>query len=337
MNFDERVRRKNEFDASIVYGTGVFNKLTGRDSLLNEREKNDDQWLNETTGIVDQKYTEPRTCPLCGNDISTTLFIKSGFPHVKCSSCQLVYVNQMLTEKEYEKLYSTESEWANILQNEHQIKMQTLESNYSLDIVELYLDKTTLTAICDIGCGPGTLLNEAKKRGYDVLGIEPNSNYHSALKEKEIEYVGEYFPLKTEVPQKFDCMFLLNVLEHMRNPIEVVLYAKKILKKNGLIYISVPCIDALVNRIMHEKAGAFGGHSHLQLFGIETIQTFLKKTGFEILEYETIITELGVIHNYLHYENPYFGEIREMFNFLSPEIIYKNHLARNVNIVGRIQ
>jgi hypothetical protein len=123
----------------------------------------------------------------------------------------------------------------------------------------------------------------------------------------------------------------------MRKPLEIVLEIKKLLKQRGIIYISVPCIDALVNRIMHEKAGVFGGHTHLQFFSIKTLSMFLEKTGFEVLEYETIITEMGTIKNYLSYKDPYFGDNADELDFLTPEVIYKNHLARNVNMAGRLK
>lgn len=85
---------------------------------------------------------------------------------------------------------------------------------------------------------------------------------------------------------------------------------------------------------MHEKAGVFGGHSHIQFFSIKTLSMFFKKAGFEVLEYETIITEIGVVKNFLSFKDPYLGDNADALNFLTPDLIYKNHLARNVNMVG---
>lgn len=337
MNFRERVRRRNEFDASLVYGTRKFNLLTGRDKHAEYRKKSDNRWTDSHTGIIKRRFLEYRNCPLCGENNFKTLFLKSGFPHVKCHFCELVYVNPILNQKEYAKLWKVEDSWESILENKHQVKMQTLEASYSLDVINLYLNKKVKhIKICDVGCGPGTLLIEAKKRGYGVFGIEPNKKTHKLLKENGIGYTGEFFPLKSEISTKFDCIFILNSLEHMRCPLTIVKEIKKLLAKDGLIYISVPNSDALVNRVMQEKAGVFGGHSHLQFFNSKTLSALLKKAGFKVLEYETIITELGVIKNYLSFEDPYFGNNRDAFNYLTPEIIYKNHLARNLNMVGRL-
>jgi hypothetical protein len=87
---------------------------------------------------------------------------------------------------------------------------------------------------------------------------------------------------------------------------------------------------------MHEKAGVFGGHSHIQFFSILTLSELFRKAGLKVLDYVTIITEIGVIKNYLSFLDPYFGENPDNLDFITPELIYRNHLARNLNMVGRI-
>lgn len=339
MGFNERVKRRNEFDASLVYGTRKFNLLTRRDEHIGHRERSDEQWMDRATGVISEIFSETRNCPLCDSNNYQTLFIKAGFPHVKCTGCGLAYVNPILNKEEYAKLWRTEDSWENVLESPDQIKMQALEANYSLDIAELYINEKHVSdiTICDVGCGPGTLLAEAKKRGYYAFGIEPNRRCHKALAEKRVDYIGDFFPLKTKVEHLFDAIFLLNTLEHLRDPIQIMSEIRKLLKPSGIIYISVPCIDALVNRIMHEKAGVFAGHSHIQFFSAETLSALLNKTGFDVVEYETIITEIGVIKNYMGFKDPYFGDVTGGFDFITPEIIYKNNMARNINMVGRLK
>ncbi|RKX93182.1 MAG: hypothetical protein DRP84_08900, partial [Spirochaetes bacterium] len=305
---------------------------------LDYRKKNDNRWTNPATGIIYDRYAEYRKCPLCGDDDYDVLFIKCGFPHVKCRNCTLVYVNPILNKEEYEKLWSHEDSWEDVLETEEQRGLQAIEANYSLDIVNLYIKEKNpeKISICDIGCGPGTFLREAQKRGYYVFGIEPNKRCHKFLKEFNIDFIGDFFPLKGKIDKKFDCVFVLNTLEHLPNPLEVVQDVRTLLKSNGIIYVSVPNIDALVNRIMHEKAGVFAGHSHIQFFNIKTLSELFNKAKFEVLEYETIITEIGVIKNYLNYKDPYFGEGGDSFDFLTPEFIYKNHLGRSLTMVGRL-
>jgi SAM-dependent methyltransferase len=335
MDFKERVRRRNEFDASLVYGTKQFNLLTGRDKHANWRNKHDDQWLDPATGLIRERFARTRKCPLCGSDKHELMFIKSGFPHVRCSGCSLAYVTPILNQEEYVKLWSAEDSWEEVLESTPQVKMQTLEAKYSLDIAEQHLTDKKDVSICDVGCGPGTLLEEAKRRGHKVFGIEPNVRCHKVLARKGIDHLGDFFPLKKLPDMAFSCVFLLNTLEHLHDPLGAIAEVKKMLKPGGLLYISVPTIEALVSRIMHEKAGVFGGHSHVQFFDIKTLSLLVEKAGYSVVEYETIITEIGVIKNYLGYCDPYFGDTPDKFDFLTPEAIYRNHMGRNLNLVAR--
>lgn len=340
MDFAERVQRRNEFDASLVYGTRRFNLLTRRVQHYRHREKHDDHWIDTRTGVIARRYAKRRDCPLCGAPAreAEPLFIKSGFPHLRCLRCTLMFVSPILNEREYSKLWSAEDAWENVLESGPQIRMQRLEGRYSLDVMEMFLKKLrSQAAICDLGCGPGTMLIEAKKRGYYVFGVEPNVRCHKILARNGIDYIGGFFPLRSLPARKFDCVFLLNALEHMQDPFETLREAKKLLAPKGLIYISVPSADALVSRIMHEKAGVFGGHSHIQFFNAMTLARLLKKAGFAVLDSETIITEIGVIANHLGYKHPYLGDEAQVPSFLTPEAIYRDHLGRNVNVLARLK
>jgi len=334
MDFRERIRRKNEFDASLVYGTQKFSVLTKLDKHFECVKQRENQWTNPKTGIIHDRYAEYRNCPLCEANEFETLFIKYGFPHVKCNRCGLVYVNPILNKNEYAKLTRVKDSWEDVLETEDKVKTQALEANYILDIVESYLNKKD-ARICDIGCGPGTLLGEAKKRGYRILGVEPNKRYHRLLGKKGVDYIGDSFPLRQNISEKFDHMFLINTLEHLREPLEIVREAKKLLEPSGIIYVSAPNIESLVTRILHEKSGTFGGEEHIQFFSRKTLSSLLEKAGFEILEYDTVLTESGAIRNYLGFKDPYFGGDADGVSLFSPEFIYKGFLGSKLHLVGR--
>lgn len=339
MDGDERLRRKNEFDASLVYGTRKFNILTGRDLYAEYRKRTDDAWKDPEGDKLYDAFVEYRNCPLCGANDNTAVFQKSGFPHVLCNICDLLYVNPVLKPEVHLNVYDKEGLYERVLESKEQLEMNRLEFKYYLDVVKMYLDKEENIKICDIGCGPGDLLGEAKKRGFYVLGIEPHKASHKALTEKGIDYVADYFPLKEKLDMKFNCVFVLNTLEHVNNLSEFLSYISMILESKGLLYISTPNVNAMINRVLHEKAGAFGGHTHLQLFKKDTLCLLMEKNGFEVLECETVITELGAIKNYLSFKDPYFGDNRDedVLEFLTPSVIYKHHLGRSLNVVSRLK
>ncbi|MDR2947218.1 MAG: class I SAM-dependent methyltransferase, partial [Candidatus Adiutrix sp.] len=91
-----------------------------------------------------------------------------------------------------------------------------------------------------------------------------------------------------------------------------------------LFLILVPNVHSLVSRLLHEKSNTFGGHSHLNHFSPHTLTALLAGAGLEVVEMETVITELGTINNYLAFEDPYFGEAGSFWAGLTPALLHDN-------------
>lgn len=51
----------------------------------------------------------------------------------------------------------------------------------------------------------------------------------------------------------------------------------------------------------------YDGLEHVNLYGVNTIKQ-LAKCDLEVLDLKTVISEIGVINNFLGYENPYLNE-----------------------------
>jgi hypothetical protein len=128
---------------------------------------------------------------------------------------------------------------------------------------------------------------------------------------------------------------LWEVLEHINDVNKFLTNVYKIMKTGALLYICVPNIDALVTRIMHEKSGTFAGYSHVNFFNINTLGQLCKKHGFQILETDSFISEIGTIKNYLCYQDPYNGNADLSLDFLTPEYLYENNLGSRIAMLCR--
>ena len=136
-------------------------------------------------------------------------------------------------------------------------------------------------------------------------------------------------------PNSVDVVTTWEVLEHINEPNEFIGQIRNILKPGGLLFVCVPNINALVTRILHEKAWTFGGHAHVSFFSIETLSRLLEKHEFEILETDTVISELGTIKNYLSYEDAYSGESSLELDFLTPAYLYEHNLGSRIFMLAR--
>ena len=148
--------------------------------------------------------------------------------------------------------------------------------------------------VLDVGCGKAILAAELKKNGNRVTGID-------VLPEVSAEGVlEEYFSADLdsgigEVIQKlkgkrFDRVLLLDVLEHLRHPEQILQQCHEVVKWDGNLIVSVPNVANITVRLML-LAGEFNytergilDKTHLWFFTRKTARRFMERNGYKILE-----------------------------------------------------
>jgi 2-polyprenyl-3-methyl-5-hydroxy-6-metoxy-1,4-benzoquinol methylase len=132
--------------------------------------------------------------------------------------------------------------------------------------------------ICDVGCGAGDFLRDAKELAKSVSGVELQKNYVQSLNSDNISCLSNI----QEYKEKFDTLFSFHVLEHFDNPIEMLKSMKNQLKKGGKMIIEVPhANDFLISTVDCKPFIDFTLWSqHLVLHTRESLRTFLLKAGF---------------------------------------------------------
>lgn len=162
--------------------------------------------------------------------------------------------------------------------------------------------------LLDIGAGSGSFLAEAKKRGWQIQGIEIDPcaiNY--AKRQFNINlFKGELQNLKTP-KHFFDIVHMNHVLEHVYNPAELLIKIKSVLKPGGYLIVEVPNevypLSELVQFYLsyithwHFLAKKFLWRKmnlvklppslHLFFFDCHSLKRLLNQTGFKIVEINT--------------------------------------------------
>jgi SAM-dependent methyltransferase len=112
---------------------------------------------------------------------------------------------------------------------------------YQLDFFNLVKDKKS--KILDIGCGFGYFLKFFFKKNYkNLIGIDPDKNLLKTIpkKIKTYPYCGSKMKFRNN---SFDVIFIYMVLHHLHNDkeyYETVNEIHRILKPNGLVFITEP-------------------------------------------------------------------------------------------------
>ena len=263
---------------------------------------NHERYIDKKTGLFESKWLEYRDCPVCKKNNYTKIFTKEGGEYVKCLECSMVYINPVFTNAALTDYY----------QNNHTNQSELVENDDSF-YINLYnqgLDyiqkATTIDTILDIGCSSGVFLDTAKKRNWITNGIELNKREFEFAKGKG-HIVYNKLLENIDLKEKFSAISMWDVFEHINDGENYLMQMKNLLTDNGVIFLQIPSSDSLASKILQEKCNMYDGLEHVNLYGIKTIKLLAKKCGLEVLHLSTVISEIGVINNYLNYENPYFG------------------------------
>jgi hypothetical protein len=130
-------------------------------------------------------------------------------------------------------------------------------------------------SILDIASNDGSLLLEFRKRGWDVLGVDPAENIDT----QGIPTLCEFFDEYTDI-SKFDVITAFNVIAHGPNPLSLMKGIYKALKPNGVAYVMVSQSKMFDN-------GQFDCiyHEHYSYFNPTSFQTLANRARFTDISY----------------------------------------------------
>ena len=175
--------------------------------------------------------------------------------------------------------------------------------------------------LLDIGCGDGSFLEEAKRYGHDVWGLDFDTKSITVAREKrklQNVYacsVQEFLELASEKHLLFDYITLFEVLEHQDNPIQFLKSAKSLLKPNGFIAGSVPNRKRFWPNFS-DWAFGYGDRPphHFTRWSKEVLSSFLKRNGFVDADV-TDVCRFSLIEASLWWERIILGNLINKIRF----------------------
>jgi 2-polyprenyl-3-methyl-5-hydroxy-6-metoxy-1,4-benzoquinol methylase len=325
-------------DASVELGANEFHKTTGIAATQRKTESEfKSKYVNTETGKIKGHLVTRRHCPVCDGDGGEVSFNKNGFDHILCS-CGMVYIPEILKEEYLNLVYSGgehEKETHDAFRAEPRNTFICEIYKAGLELIE----KNGLKSreCLDVGCSSGLFLEYAISQGYKPDGIEPSDYAVEYGKQNGLNIIKGYFTADT-FEKKYPLVTLWDVLEHCDDPMVILRDAYEVLDEDGLLFLQVPNVSALAPRIMRERCNMFNGYAHINLFGPDTLKEILIAAGFREFSFQTVISEISVINNYLDYSDPYFGpstERDQVLNYIDIDFIEKNLLGYKVQVVAR--
>jgi SAM-dependent methyltransferase len=125
--------------------------------------------------------------------------------------------------------------------------------------------------LVDIGCGDGSFLVEARRKGWRVLGTEINAR----IPAPGLEIWGSIDELVPKAP--FDCITLWHSLEHLRDPVGGLRQLRSLLKPEGTLILAVPNASGAQARLFGEHWLHLDVPRHLHHFSPESLRRTLER------------------------------------------------------------
>ena len=104
---------------------------------------------------------------------------------------------------------------------------------------KIITNSKTRLSICDLACGHGELIKKLAEDGHEVFGVDCNPQRVQFLNDEDIAAQCTDIEAFTAA-KKFDCVIMLQILEHVQNVVQVVDKVHSLLRPGGSVFAAVP-------------------------------------------------------------------------------------------------
>ena len=226
-------------------------------------------------------------CVFCEKELTIPVLkniLKNGHSYdlYECDKCEIATLHPFPSEEELSKLYScgnyrTGAGKRFVFPIEFLIYLERIQKRRRIS------QFVNPGKILDIGCGRGLFLELMRRGGWDTIGTELNeqtASYSIKTYDSKI-FTGDIIQHKLPA-ESLDVININQVLEHLKNPHKVIKESHRLLRKGGILIISVPDLRSPQFTIGKENWFLLDLPYHLFHFTEEGLSKVLKKNKFKI-------------------------------------------------------
>ncbi len=238
---------------------------------------------------------EETDCILCGPASYEILSVQDGWPVVRCTDCGLVYLRERPSEAAVAEMYGKSyydngdvgySGYVDTFRRYRGIFLEIFEKRHR-DLSEY----ATGNRLLEVGCAHGFLLDFLRGKGWRVTGVDvsPLSSEYARRELGLDVHTGSVEDL--DAPEgTFDVILLLDVLEHLHRPFDVLSKLRMLLAPGGILVVQCPWElyhwEKAASAILQgKKPGTIRPDAvpaHLYFFGPRTLDRVIMRGGFTI-------------------------------------------------------
>jgi 2-polyprenyl-3-methyl-5-hydroxy-6-metoxy-1,4-benzoquinol methylase len=232
-------------------------------------------------------------CPLCKSsaikelaraNCSTHTVYNDQVPPVmvwmSCDECGHVFTDGYFSAEALAVIFSKTNENQKL---GHDLEAQRFAS---ATIVEKVLPYAKEGKWLDVGFGNGSLLFTAEEYGFTPVGLDLRTPNVVAIRRLGIEaYAVALSDLQHS--DAYSVISMCDVLEHMPFPADGLAAAHRLLKRDGVLFLSMPNMDSILWKVLTaNKANPYWSElEHYHNFGRKRLIRLLEDNGFRVLRF----------------------------------------------------
>jgi 2-polyprenyl-3-methyl-5-hydroxy-6-metoxy-1,4-benzoquinol methylase len=172
--------------------------------------------------------------------------------------------------------------------------------------------ETGAKRLIDIGCGEGWIMDEFHRNGFSVLGLDYSRHGMKKFHPHLLPFLqqGNLYELlqqRTERAESYDYLLCANVIEHVKDPVSLLLDIKKLMHSKSLLVIIAPNDFSPLHKHLIEGKKISRQFwlcypDHLSYFNKDSMSNLLTDLGFDI---RSIVADNAIDLNLLNDNSNY--------------------------------
>lgn len=231
------------------------------------------------------KKKRKAVCFVCGGSARHITFFQ-GYKGLCCNLCNLEWRWPLPEDKKlidiYKKGYFSQEGRIQRGYPDYEMFERSFVRYFVSKLDQIENQVTSRGLLVDVGCGPGTFLNLAKKRRYKVIGVDVSSEaVRKAKKKHGIRVWQGLFEDINFSSSSLDVVTCFQTFEHMRYPLRFLRAVNKALKPSGMLFLTTPNRQTFWRRMLGKRWFSYKHKDHLFFWQRKCLDIAFAKAGFE--------------------------------------------------------
>lgn len=257
-------------------------------------------------------------CVVCGEVRADLLFVKRGWPHVRCRGCGLVALRpkptaaQLAAHHDASYAEGQYAEYAAAVKLREAIARDRLRRLRPLAPAGPWLD---------VGAGTGAFVAAALESGVEAEGIELSTVAieHARTRGLPIrrESIESFRPTR-----RYAVVTALDVLEHLPEPVAFLQAARDWLLPGGLLGLTMPDPSRPLPRVLGRRWFYYVVPDHLYQFTAATVRPLLARAGFVDVRVRPVTKPMTIAYTAVQAEHmaPFLRPVAWIARVLPPRL-----------------